>query len=196
MALNIPVFYGSYRRDRKGIRLARYIVSRLEARGDRPELIDAMDVGLPILDRMYKEYDKGEAPEAMERVAQSLRKADAFIIVSGEYNQGVQPGLKNLMDHFLEEYFWRPSGIATYSMGRFAGVRAMMNWRTSLAEMGMPSVSQVFSVGQIHKTLSEDGEPTDQAHDGFEKSFTRFADDLAWWAEAAKVQRAKKDPPY
>lgn len=196
MALNIPVFYGSYRRDRKGIRLARFIVSRLTARGDAPELIDAQAVGLPILDRMYKEYPQGEAPEAMERVADSLRAADAFILVSGEYNQGVQPGLKNLLDHFLEEYFWRPSGLATYSMGRYAGVRAMTHWRTSVAEMGMPSVSSVFPVGQVHKVLDEAGAPTDAAHDGFEDSFTRFADDLSWWAEAAKAQRAKKDPPF
>jgi NAD(P)H-dependent FMN reductase len=47
------VFYGSYRSDRKGIRLADFIVRRLEARGDDVELIDAKAVGLPMLDRMF-----------------------------------------------------------------------------------------------------------------------------------------------
>lgn len=196
MPLSIPVFYGSYRRDRKGIRLARFAVSRFAEMGHAPELIDAQAIGLPMLDRMYKEYEEGQAPEAMEKLAETIRKADAFVIVSGEYNQGVQPGLKNLLDHYLEEYFWRPSAIATYSMGSFGGVRAMMNWRASLAEMGMPSVSSVFSVARIHKTLSEKGEPTADAYDGFEDGFWRFANDLVWWSEAAKRQRAESQPPF
>ena len=69
MSSYIPVFYGSYRSDRLGIRLATYIVDELAKRGENPELIDAKEVGLPILDRMYKEYPKGEAPPAMEALA-------------------------------------------------------------------------------------------------------------------------------
>jgi len=196
MSLNIPVLYGSYRRDRNGIRLANFIVSRLRSRGDKPELIDAKAVGLPILDRMYKEYETGAAPEAMERVASSLRAADAFIFVTGEYNHGVQPGLKNLADHFLEEWFWRPAALAPYSMGGFGGVRGMIAWRATLAEMGMPSVSSIFPVSQVHKALDERGEPTGHAPGGFEDNFNRFADDLAWWAQAAKAQREEQVPPY
>ncbi len=66
MGDRILVFYGSYRSDRTGIRLADYLVRGLAARGDDVELIDARAVGLPMLDRMYKEYPKGEAPAAME----------------------------------------------------------------------------------------------------------------------------------
>src|SRR5258707_14066690 len=55
MADRILVLYGSYRTDRLGIRLADYVVARLRARGAEPELIDAKRVGLPMLDRMYKE---------------------------------------------------------------------------------------------------------------------------------------------
>ncbi|MFZ2981365.1 MAG: NADPH-dependent FMN reductase, partial [Sphingobium sp.] len=106
MSLSIPVFYGSYRSDRMGIRLADYIVAGLAARGDKPELIDAKAIDLPMLDRMYKEYPKGEAPPAMEKLAETIRDADAFVFVTGEYNWGMQPGLKNLTDHFLEEWFW------------------------------------------------------------------------------------------
>ncbi|RYD66488.1 MAG: NADPH-dependent FMN reductase, partial [Sphingomonadales bacterium] len=62
MSDRILVFYGSYRRDRMGIRLARWLTAGLTARGCDAELIDAMAVDLPMLDRMYKEYPKGEAP--------------------------------------------------------------------------------------------------------------------------------------
>ena len=109
MTLQILVFYGSYRRDRAGIRLARYVTGQLAARGHAAELIDAQEVGLPMLDRMYKEHPPGEAPSAMEALAGKIKAADAFVFVAGEYNWGMQPGLKNLTDHFLEEWFWRPA---------------------------------------------------------------------------------------
>ena len=109
MSNRILVFYGSYRSDRMGIRLAQFVIERLRRRGDDVELIDAKAINLPILDRMYKEYPKGEAPEALETLAGKIRNADGFVFVTGEYNWGVQPGLKNLTDHFLEEWFWRPA---------------------------------------------------------------------------------------
>ena len=119
--MSILIFYGSYRSDRMGIRLAEFLVDRFRHRGDAVELIDAKAVNLPMLDRMYKEYPSGKAPEQLERLAGKIRDADGFVFVTGEYNWGVQPGLKNLTDHFLEEWFWRPVAIASYSGGRFAG---------------------------------------------------------------------------
>lgn len=137
MPLNILVFYGSYRTDRRGIRLAHYLLDRLRRRGNEVTLIDAKAIGLPMLDRMYKEYDKGTAPAAMESLAAAIRGADAFVFVVGEYNWGVQPGLKNLTDHFLEEWFWRPAAVASYSGGRLSGVRSATAWHGILSEMGM-----------------------------------------------------------
>ncbi len=103
MSHRVLVLYGSYRRDRMGIRLANFIVEGFTRRGHDVELIDAKAVGLPMLDRMYKEYPAGEAPQALETLARKIVAADAFVFVTGEYNWGVQPGLKNLTDHFLEE---------------------------------------------------------------------------------------------
>ena len=73
----------------------------------------------------------------MKALAEKIRKADAFVFVTGEYNWGVQPGLKNLTDHFLEEWYWRPAAIVSYSAGRFAGARAGLAWHGILSEMGM-----------------------------------------------------------
>ena len=90
----------------------------LRARGEEPEPIDAKAVGLPMLDRMYKEYPPVAAPPAMADLAAKIRAADAFVFVAGEYNWGMEPGLKNLTDHFLEVWFWRPAAIASYSRTR------------------------------------------------------------------------------
>jgi NAD(P)H-dependent FMN reductase len=196
MADRILVFYGSYRLDRMGIRLARYVVANLLARGADAELIDAKAVGLPILERMYKEYPAGTAPAAMQQLAQKIRAADGFVFIAGEYNWGMQPGLKNLTDHFLEEWFWRPAGIASYSAGRLAGARAAVAWHGTLSEMGMAVISTTLAVGSISQALSEDAAPIGEGGRVLEAAFPRFADDLAWWIEAARTQRSRRAPPY
>jgi NAD(P)H-dependent FMN reductase len=192
----ILVFYGSYRRDRQGIRLADYLVRSFRERGADAELVDAKVIGLPILDRMYKEYAAGEAPVALERLAGKIRAADAFVFVAGEYNWGVQPGLKNLTDHFLEEWFWRPAAIASYSAGRFAGARAGLAWHGTLSEMGMVVISSSLAVGAIGHALDAEARPTAEGGAALERAFPRFADDLAWWTNAARAQREKTPPPY
>lgn len=191
--LNVLVVYGSMRRDRRGIRLARFLLDRLEARGVSAELADAMEIELPLLDRMYKEFESGAAPEPMERLAGMIRRADAVLVVGGEYNHGIQPGLKNLLDHFLEEWFFRPAGIACYSAGRFGGVRAAMQLRMTLAELGMPTISSLLPVPSIDDALSEAGAPAD---DRLVKAADRFLDELLWWAEAAKRQKESTGAPF
>lgn len=196
MADRILIFYGSYRSDRQGIRLADYLVDAFTARGAAPELIDAKAIGLPMLDRMYKEYPAGEAPPALETLAGKIRDADAFVFVTGEYNWGQQPGLKNLTDHFLEEWFWRPAAIASYSAGRLAGAHASVAWHGTLSEMGMVVVSSTLAVGGIGHALDANGKPMGAGGDALARAFPRFADDLAWWTGAARDQRARIPPPY
>jgi len=164
MADRILVFYGSYRSDRMGIRLAK--------------------------------YPKGTAPAALETLAEKIRAADAFIFVTGEYNWGPQPGLKNLTDHFLEEWFWRPAAIASYSGGRLSGVRSGTIWHGILSEMGMIVISSTLAVGPIAQTLDANSAPIGEGGKALDKSFGVFADDLAWWTEAARTQHAHRAPPY
>src|SRR5580692_499878 len=192
MSHRILVFYGSYRSDRMGIRLAEFVVERLRRRGETIELIDAKVVDLPMLDRMYKEYPPGAAPPALEKLAGKIRDADGFVFVTGEYNWGIQPGLKNLTDHFLEEWFWRPAAIVSYSGGRLSGARASTAWHGTLSEMGMVVVSSTIAVGPISQALAEDGTPTGKGGESLARAFPRFADDLMWWVEAAKSQRQRR----
>jgi NAD(P)H-dependent FMN reductase len=113
------------------------------------------------------------------------------MIVSGEYNNGIPSALKNLLDYFLEEYFWRPSGIVCYSAGQFGGVRAAMQLRAVLAELGMPSIPSLFPLPRIGQTLGEDGTPT---ADWVERSLGRFLGEFEWYAAALKRQRAEGVP--
>ncbi|WP_336487736.1 NADPH-dependent FMN reductase [Methylobacterium nigriterrae] len=191
MPLVCPVILGTVRSDRQGIRAARFLAGQLEGRGHEAPLVDPEVLRLPLLDRMYKEYPAGQAPKVLEDLATLFRRADAFLIVSAEYNHSIPPALSNTLDHFLEEYSWRPSAICCYSAGQFGGVRAAMQLRAMLPELGMPSIPSLLPIPRIHKALDEAGKP---AEERLAKAAGRFLDELAWYAEAMRAQRAAGTP--
>lgn len=191
--LTILVVYGSVRSERQGIGLARFIERRIGEAGHRALLADPLEIPLPLLDRMYKQYPKGEAPAPMERMAGMIRQADGVCVVSGEYNHGIPPALKNLLDHYLEEWFFKPAGIACYSAGRYGGVRAAMQLRMTLAELGMPTISSLLPVPQVGSAVTPDGE---DKSDFLGKASAKFLGELFWWAEAARAQKRAVGTPY
>ena len=192
MGLVVPVILGSVRTERQGIKAARFIIRHLEARGHEAVLVDPLEKQLPLLDRMYKEHAAGTAPPVLEELAALYRRADGFMIVTAEYNQSVPPALKNLLDHFLEEYFWRPSSILSYSAGRFGGVRAAVTLRSVLAELGMPSLPTILAIPSIGKALADDGTASEPWID---KAVVRFLDEFEWYAQALAAKR-KEGVPY
>src|SRR5581483_11859809 len=122
----------------------------------------------------------------LEELASLYRAGDAFVVISGEYNHSIPPALSNLLDYFLEEYFWRPSAIVCYSSGAFGGVRAAMQLRAMLGELGMPSIPSLFPIPKIQTALDADGRSGDQR---LEQRFDRFASELEWYAEALALRR-------
>jgi NAD(P)H-dependent FMN reductase len=186
--LNTAVIYGSARQGRQGIKAARFVVRKLEERGHAVTLVDSLEHPLPFLDLMYKEYEEGKAPKAMEMVGEILNTADGFIIVSAEYNHSIPAALKNLLDHFQSEYLYKPSAIVTYSAGPFGGVRALVNLRAILAELGTPSIPSAFPVSQVQDAFDDDGNPLDQAYN---ERIVKFLDEYEWYANALKHARSQ-----
>ena len=161
------------------------------ARGHEVTVVDPVSVQLPLLDRMHKEFEKRKAPAVLAELATLYRAADAFIVVSGEYNHSIPPALSNLLDHFLEEYFFRPSAIVCYSAGGFGGVRAAMQLRAMLCELGMPSIPSLFPIPKIQAAIDESGGALDPSVD---RRFARFVAELEWYADALREARQKGVP--
>lgn len=192
MSLNIPVILGSVRSGRVGDRPAKYLVNRLKGRGHAPRLVDPMaEFRLPLLDWMYKEYPPGQAPEPLNSLGEVIKSADAYVIVSAEYNHSIPPALSNLLDHFLDEYFFRPAGIACYSVGPFGGVRAAVQLRAMLGEMGMVTVPSIQAFPKVADSLDENGEPLT---DRLAKPVDKFLDEVEWYARALKTARQNGTP--
>jgi NAD(P)H-dependent FMN reductase len=189
MKLNLLVMYGSVRSTRQGIKVAHFVANRCRARGHDVSLVDPLESRLSLLDKMYKEYPAGQAPEPLEHLARLVKAADAYLIVSGEYNHTVPPALANLLDHFLEEYFYKPSAIVCYSAGAFGGVRAAITLRAMLAELGMSSIPSIFPVPKVQDAFQEDGTPTDA---DYERRVALFLGELEWYARALKAERERR----
>ncbi|MGM0376980.1 MAG: NADPH-dependent FMN reductase [Bacteroidota bacterium] len=187
----ISLLYGSVRRARQGIKAAKYLEKKLKERDVDVRFIDPLEYQLPFLDKMYKEFDEGTAPEPMEAIANHFRESDGFLVVTGEYNHSIPPALKNLLDHFQSEYLFKPSAIACYSAGSFGGVRAAVHLRVILAELGTSSISSMQPFPGVQDLFDENLVPK---NDRIEKSVGRFLDEFLWYVDALKLKRQAGTP--
>lgn len=114
-------------------------------------LVDPVELDLPLLDKMYKEMES--PPEKLQKLQKIIKEADGCVPITPEYNHSVSSALKNTLDYFLEEYFFKPSAIISYSVGSFGGVTAGNHLRQILAELGTITISSQFPISKIHKSL-------------------------------------------
>ena len=193
----VAVLQGSVRSERLGDRVAKWVASELETRGHEAVIVDAAELKLPLLIKMWKELKDDHGAEhaglreKLRSIADLYERADGFAIVSAEYNHSAPPALVNLIDYFLEQNFYRPSAIVCYSAYQFGGVRAAMNLRALLAEVGMPTIPSLQPVALAGDALSADGVPLTQ--ELAEKS-AKFFDEFEWYMAAFKAGRELKDP--
>ena len=126
----------------------------------------------------------------MSAVSDILAAADGFVIISAEYNHSISAALKNLLDHYQSEYLYKPSAIVTYSAGPFAGVRALVNLRGILAELGTPSIPSSFPISSVQNAFDEHGIAL---VDSYDLRVTRFLEEYEWYANA--MQRGRCETP-
>jgi NAD(P)H-dependent FMN reductase len=185
----IALFVGSVRRDRQGIKVARWIEERLKNRNHIVFFIDPLELNLPLLDRMYKEM--ANPSEKLRDLRNKVMDAEGYLSVTPEYNHSTSAAMKNTLDYFLEEYYFKPSAIVSYSAGGFGGVNAAQHLRLIFAELGAPSISSSFPISRVQDVFDEHGKLMDERYD---KRVIRFLDEFEWYIEAFKNQRAKGTP--
>jgi NAD(P)H-dependent FMN reductase len=185
----IALIVGSVRRDRQGIKVARWMEEKLRIRNHTVFFIDPLELNLPLLDRMYKEMT--EPSEKMISLRNKIKDAEGYLAVTPEYNRSTSSAMKNTLDYFLEEYFFKPSAIVSYSPGMFGGVNAAQQLRLIFAELGAPSISLSFTIPRVHNVFDENGKLMDAAYD---KRVLKFLEEFEWYIEALKAQRDKGTP--
>ena len=180
----IVVIVGSVRSERHGIKVAKWVVTKLEKKGHQVSLVDPVELDLPLLDKMYKEMKS--PPKKLQNLQKIIKEADGYIPITPEYNHSISSAMKNTLDYFLEEYFFKPSGIISYSVGQFGGILAGTHLRQVLSEMGTPSIPSQLSISKVHEAFDDDGNLLDE---NYERRFSRFLDEFELYVSALAKQR-------
>jgi len=191
MKLKAAIIYGSVRSDRQGIKLVKFLSNQLSKKEIEVSIIDPMELQLPLLDKMHKEFSEEEAPISMQMIHDILVDVDGYIIVSGEYNHSIPPALSNLLDHFQSEYYFKPAALAVYSAGGFGGARVLPQLRTIVGELGMVSTSSVFYTARVQDAFDEDGKDLTGE---FEARSETFINEFEWYLKTLKDGQQYKKP--
>lgn len=194
------VFLGSVREStpprpaRLGQRVALACARQLEADEADVDIVDPMDFDLAPPFKPHFAYPASRAPADLDHLAGQISDADGYVMVSPEYNHSMSPALANLLNHFGSSRFaFKPSVIVTYSAGQWGGVRAAVNMRTFLSEIGCLPVSAMVHVPNAQDVLDGHGSFTvDVDATRWTDYFGRAFEQLIWWSEAAKAHRGIK----
>ena len=185
----ISVIVGSVRRDRQGIKVARWIENNLKLKNHTVYFIDPLELDLPLLDRMYKEMKNPS--EKIIRLREKIKDSDGYMPITPEYNRSTSSVLKNTLDYFLEEYFFKPTAIVSYSPGIFGGINAAQQLRLTFAELGAIAIPSSFSIPHVHKVFDEKATLLDES---YSKRFDKFINEFEWYISALKKQRDSGTP--
>lgn len=175
--MQIVLVSGSARKERRSHAIALALKTALEAQGAQVRLLDVQKADLPPLDYRYSKHPNPS--DTLKKIAGNLDWAEAFVLVSPEYNGSFSGPLKNTMDYFYPEYNDKPFGLVSVSAGGKGGInalRALQHYVLALQgiiyPMGLPT-------GNVNSLLNETGEITDEDYrqqlQKFVKHFLAFA---------------------
>ncbi len=179
--MNIVILSGSPRNGSISHRVALYLENYLKSNAQHHiDLVSLQKWNLPPIQSAWMSVDK--APAEYRELAEIMFAADAFVLVSPEYNGGYSPAMKNLLDHFPKQTH-KPFGIATSSDGVMGGIRASMQLQQLVAALfGILSPVMLISP-QVDKKFAEDGTLLDAS---FESKIHQFVTEFLWLAERLK----------
>lgn len=183
---SVALFLGSARRERNGMLVATWIERKLVGRGHSVNLVDPLELGLPILDRTYEEMK--DPPPKLRKLKEVVVMADAYVAVTSEYNHGVPAAIKNTLDYIESGYAHKPSAVISYSTGPLGGARVVESMRLIFAGLGAPTIPPSISLPNVTSAFGRDGELVDKKHD---KAVDGFLNELEWHIDAFRNQRTK-----
>lgn len=177
--MNIEIVSGSPRQQSITYRLALFLMRHLRTKTNHEvNIIDVREWNFPTLQEVvYSSVDN--TPEHYKPLAQRMFAANAFIIVTPEYNGSYTPAMKNLFDHFPKQMH-KSFGLATGSPGALGGVRAALALQHLVMALFGIASPYMMVVPQIDKKFDTEGNLVDEAFTG---SINNFVQEFLWLSE-------------
>jgi NAD(P)H-dependent FMN reductase len=183
----LKVILASTRAARKGPAVARWFMDQLRGHSEfNAELIDLKELDLPFLDEPEHPRLKHYQHEHTKRWSAMIDGADAFVIVTCEYNFGYPAPLKNALDFLYQEWNNKPVGFVGYG-GIAGGTRAIQMLKQVVTAQKMMPLAEAVYIPFFTNHIAEDG--TFNGDAALDKSAQVMISELARWAGALKPLR-------
>jgi NAD(P)H-dependent FMN reductase len=177
--MNIEIVSGSPRNESLSYRVALYLRNFLTEKTDHStDIIDVRDWDVPVLlQQVITSIDK--ALEPLKPLAERIFNADAFILVSPEYNGSYTPALKNMFDHFPKQPH-KAFGIVTASPGALGGIRASQQMQLLINALFGIASPYMLITPQVDKKFDRQGNLVDES---FKNAINLFVKEFVWLLE-------------
>ena len=181
--MNIEIISGSPRKDSSSHRVALFLQKYLSEKTPHTvDIIDVRDWNLPLLQHVFTSVEK--TPAEYRPLAKKMFSADAFILVTPEYNGGYSPALQNMMDHFPKQSH-KAFGIVTASPGAMGGMRASQQLLLLVPALFGVVSPYMLITPQVDRKFDAEGNLTDP---GFEQAIETFTNEFLWLAQTLKPE--------
>lgn len=186
--IQLAVIGSSVREGRLGPMIAEWFVDHAKQQDD--VLVDYIDLALHPMPYRMSENPSAEDNAVLERVTPRLESADAFVLVTPEYNHSFPASLKHLIDWHSTQWRAKPVGFVSYG-GLAGGLRAVEQLRPILGELHAVALRDTVSFPIVWEKFDDAGQPTDRA--GATEAADKTIEHLLWWGRA--LREARRTPP-
>jgi NAD(P)H-dependent FMN reductase len=181
--LNLALILGSNREGRFGHIVARWVAIQIEA--SKEFAVDVIDPAALALPSRHERVASAAVMALRERIA----RADAFIVVTPEYNHGYPAALKFLIDSVDDEWHAKPVAFVSYG-GISGGLRAVEQLRLVFAELHAVTIRNTVSFAYAREQFDSGGRLLHAPP--AEKAMSALQSQLAWWGKALRKARVQQ----
>lgn len=176
--MKIEIISGSPREHSVTRRLALHLKNIITSTTEHDaDIIDMKDWAIPPVQSVWTSLEK--VPDEFKEVAKRVYEADAYIMVTPEYNGGYSPAMKNLLDHFPKRHH-KPFGIATASTGAMGGMRASQQLLLLVPALFGIASPYMLITPAVDKKFNAEGELQDES---FQNAIHNFVSEFLWLAD-------------
>jgi NAD(P)H-dependent FMN reductase len=186
--LNIAVIIGSVRDGRFGPTVADWFLSRVEG-PFAVDVIDMAEVPLPLNMPSYGGHPSDEAAAVLRDLTPRLERADAFVVITPEYNHSYPAALKNLIDWHVTQWQAKPVALVSYG-GQSGGRHAVEHLRHVFAELHAVTLRDTISITRYFDQFGPDGALIDPTE--LNAAAKALLAQLEWWARALGDARDRR----
>jgi NAD(P)H-dependent FMN reductase len=182
--LKLAVIIGTTREGRWGPVPAQWIAELADQHGGfEVDLVDLLDADLP---QHLTEQDmwatEGDPSAPVAALSERLHRADAFVVVTGEYNMSIPAALKHAVDYYMNEWAAKPVALITYGGKITGGQHAAQHLRQIFPELRTLTIRNSIAFPRFYQHFNENGEFTKFADE--EPAAKKLLDELEWWGRA------------